>query len=90
MESNLFESNSGVQQKERQKTFDEMLKKREEVKGEVVEKVKGNSQWKKPEMNQYNYDEAIASSTEYFKGDPLAASVWVNKYALNDSQGNIN
>ncbi len=89
MESNLFESNSGVQQKERQKSFDEILKKREEVKEDVVEKVKGNSQWKKPEMKQYNQEEAIASSTEYFKGDSLAASVWVNKYALKDSQGNI-
>jgi ribonucleoside-diphosphate reductase alpha chain len=89
MESNLFESNSGVQQKERQKTFNEMLKKREEIKEEVVEKVKEKSQWKKPEMKQYSYEEAIASSTEYFKGDSLAASVWVNKYALKDSQGNI-
>jgi len=26
---------------------------------------------------------------EYFKGDELAAKVWVNKYALKDSQGNI-
>jgi ribonucleoside-diphosphate reductase alpha chain len=37
----------------------------------------------------YNYDEAFQSSLEYFKGDELAARVWVNKYALKDSQGNI-
>ncbi|MCB0805354.1 MAG: adenosylcobalamin-dependent ribonucleoside-diphosphate reductase [Bacteroidales bacterium] len=28
-------------------------------------------------------------ATEYFKGDELAANVWINKYALKDSQGNI-
>jgi hypothetical protein len=27
----------------------------------------------------YTFEEAMASSTEYFKGDSLAASVWVNK-----------
>ncbi|MDD2528778.1 MAG: adenosylcobalamin-dependent ribonucleoside-diphosphate reductase [Lentimicrobiaceae bacterium] len=28
-------------------------------------------------------------ATEYFKGDTLAANVWMNKYALKDSDGNI-
>ena len=37
----------------------------------------------------YTYDEAFQSSLEYFKGDELAARVWVNKYALKDSFGNI-
>tara|TARA_B100001109_G_C18864345_1_gene476060 strand:- start:5612 stop:8230 length:2619 start_codon:yes stop_codon:yes gene_type:complete len=37
----------------------------------------------------YSYDEAVKASTEYFKGDELAANVWVNKYALKDSAGNI-
>lgn len=37
----------------------------------------------------YTYDEALAASLEYFKGDELAARVWVNKYALKDSYGNI-
>jgi ribonucleoside-diphosphate reductase alpha chain len=35
------------------------------------------------------YEEAIARSIEYFHGDQLAATVWVNKYALKDSEGNI-
>jgi len=34
-------------------------------------------------------DEAINASRIYFKGDDLAARVWVNKYALKDSYGNI-
>src|SRR5690554_5474285 len=37
----------------------------------------------------YAFDEAIKASLEYFKGDELAAKVWVSKYALKDSQGNI-
>ena len=42
-------------------------------------------------MNEktYTYDEAYKASLEYFKGDELAARVWVNKYALKDSFGHI-
>ena len=38
---------------------------------------------------QYTLDEAFKASLEYFGGDELAARVWVNKYALKDSFGNI-
>ncbi len=37
----------------------------------------------------YSYDEAFKASLEYFAGDELAARVWVNKYAMKDSFGNI-
>src|SRR6478735_6908543 len=37
----------------------------------------------------YTADEAYNASLEYFKGDDLAARVWVNKYALKDSFGTI-
>ncbi len=37
----------------------------------------------------YTYDEALAASLQYFGGDELAARVWVNKYAMKDSFGNI-
>ena len=41
-------------------------------------------------MNKtYTYDEAYRASLEYFEGDELAARVWVNKYAMKDSFGNI-
>jgi len=40
-------------------------------------------------MNTYTYEEAMAASLEYFKGDELAASVWINKYAMKDSFGNL-
>ncbi len=37
----------------------------------------------------YSYEEAYQSTLEYFNGDELAATVWVNKYALKDSFGKI-
>ena len=37
----------------------------------------------------YTYNEAYEASMNYFKGDQLAARVWVTKYALKDSFGNI-
>ena len=41
------------------------------------------------ETKKYTYDEALESSLKYFDGDELAARVWVNKYAMKDSFGNI-
>ncbi|WP_177603008.1 adenosylcobalamin-dependent ribonucleoside-diphosphate reductase [uncultured Phocaeicola sp.] len=41
------------------------------------------------EKKTYSYDEAFDASLQYFKGDELAARVWVNKYAVKDSFGNI-
>ncbi|WP_289288583.1 adenosylcobalamin-dependent ribonucleoside-diphosphate reductase [uncultured Muribaculum sp.] len=37
----------------------------------------------------YTYDEAQQASLDYFGGDELAARVWVTKYALKDSFGNL-
>ena len=41
------------------------------------------------EQKIYSYDEAYEASLKYFNGDELAARVWVSKYALKDSYGNI-
>lgn len=41
------------------------------------------------EKKIYSYDEAYNASLKYFNGDELAARVWVSKYALKDSFGNI-
>lgn len=40
-------------------------------------------------MNKATFDEALSQSREYFKGDELAANVWINKYAMKDSFGNL-
>ena len=41
------------------------------------------------ENKTYSYEEAFNASLNYFGGDELAARVWVSKYALKDSFGNI-
>lgn len=41
------------------------------------------------EQKTFTYDEAYQASLKYFDGDELAARVWVSKYALKDSFGNI-
>lgn len=38
---------------------------------------------------KFSYNDAFEASLKYFEGDELAARVWVNKYALKDSWGNI-
>jgi len=40
-------------------------------------------------LKTYTSDEAYQSSLDYFKGDELAARVWLNKYALKDSFGSL-
>lgn len=37
----------------------------------------------------YTYEEALAAASTYFDGDELAAGVWLSKYALKNSEGNI-
>lgn len=37
----------------------------------------------------YTYEEAFRQSVEYFNGNELAAKVFVDKYALRDSEGSI-
>jgi ribonucleoside-diphosphate reductase alpha chain len=47
--------------------------------------VTGSSQGPKT----FSYEEVFEATKEYFQGDLLAATVWINKYALKDSQGKI-
>jgi ribonucleoside-diphosphate reductase alpha chain len=57
--------------------------KQEEVNQEMS-KTKTTSQPK-----TFTFEEAFKGALEYFKGDELAARVWVTKYALKDSYGKI-
>jgi ribonucleoside-diphosphate reductase alpha chain len=61
----------------------------EEVKVAKQPKVKAEAKTKPKKRKAYTYEEALAESTVYFGGDDLAAGVWINKYALKDSEGNI-
>lgn len=42
-----------------------------------------------PTPKTYSQKEVLEASLNYFKGDDLASTVWVNKYALKDSHGNL-
>ena len=41
------------------------------------------------DRQSYPFEEVLALAIDYFNGDELAANVWINKYALKDSHGNI-
>ncbi len=47
------------------------------------------SKKKTTNLKNFSNEEAFEASLKYFKGDELAARVWVNKYALKDSYGNL-
>ena len=42
-----------------------------------------------PPTKTFSHQEALKAAVTYFNGDELAANVWINKYALKDSFGNI-
>lgn len=70
--------------------YDEVIGKRVNPKlPEQEEESLPRKQVQPKERKKYTYNQALEKSTKYFKGDSLAASVWVNKYALKDSQGNL-
>ena len=67
----------------------ETVKEAKEVNNITSEFDGQNDQNQNTKMKTYTYQEALADATSYFKGDELAANVWINKYALKDSAGNI-
>lgn len=101
MNQDLFTGtdHSRTTQKE-QDCYDEILAKRmrpnlfgmtEEEKEDKEEILKEDTSFEAntSSMPIYSFDEVLEATTQYFKGDTLAANVWINKYALKDSQGNI-
>jgi len=40
-------------------------------------------------LKRYTREEVYKATLDYFKGDTLAAEVWINKYCLKDSDGNL-
>ncbi len=59
------------------------------VKNEEQNEEMGKTSKHSGKPHVYAYEEAFKGALEYFKGDELAARVWVNKYALKDSFGKI-
>jgi ribonucleoside-diphosphate reductase alpha chain len=93
MEQNLFASIDSRQGKEvREKDFYEtVLEQRSrpeagtEIKSEEIPVIETDMSDQKP----FTYKEVLKASTEYFNGDNLAANVWINKYSLKNSSGEL-
>ncbi len=102
MENSLFsEQQLAEQQNQQQDFYGDVLQKRMRPRmtttNAPLEKATIVQEEQKPEMiidtpeakDAKEYKAVLEGTTQYFKGDELAASVWVNKYALKDSDGNI-
>lgn len=46
-----------------------------------------NTQKKKVPSMEFSHEEALAAATAYFNGDDLAATTWLNKYAMQSKKG---
>jgi len=43
----------------------------------------------KVQLDKFTYNEVLEASMAYFNGDELAATTWINKYAIKDHEGNF-
>jgi ribonucleoside-diphosphate reductase alpha chain len=99
MNSDLFGNTVQGTEKKEMSFFDQVLEKRmrpgvasKEGKHENQAEEKsstGSGIMKKNEATKYTEEEVLKAATDYFKGDVLAANVWMNKYALKNSAGDI-
>lgn len=100
MENNLFANFETTAKEDKESTlYDKMkevrlkLEKRENA--DEVSPLGLQSDQQKPSEKEaitrqvYSHEEVLSASTAYFKGDTLAANVWMNKYGLKDSDGNL-
>ena len=69
--------------------YNDLLSKR--IRPKISEEALGMEETKTEEQGRkiYSFAEVIEKSTEYFRGDSLAANVWANKYALKNSEGHL-
>ena len=44
---------------------------------------------KERKVTTYTYDQVLNASIDYFNGDELAATTWMNKYAMKDRDDNF-
>lgn len=99
MENNLFASLETPVKDEKESTFyDKMKEMRMRIEKKDAEETlplveqsvaEATPMPQSPEKVIFGHEEVLAAATTYFKGDTLAANVWMNKYALKDSDGNL-
>jgi len=73
---------------QRQRPPVEEVEKQNLVAVEPTERINGEQ---KPhaDLQSHLYADVLREATAYFKGDTLAANVWINKYALKNSDGQL-
>ena len=96
MENNISKNTStNTDKKSKSNIYDDVLEKRtkpdlfNETESESKKEDKVKTVQETTKNKTYSYQEALDKSTLYFKGDTLAANVWINKYSLKDSEGNL-
>jgi len=97
MKENLFANVEKKQAKAKEENYyDEVLEKRKRPEPQVEDNVPFDKekQEEKPvfeetKLQKFDIKVVQQKATEYFNGDALAANVWINKYALKDSKGDI-
>jgi len=100
LNNDLFVNVDNDIKKEKENFYDEVLEVRTKIEAkresESASLADANSQKQDTDpvnqsrsLKKYSHEEVLVKATEYFKGDTLAANVWMNKYALKDSDGNI-
>ncbi len=84
-----FETNSVVEESNKKILVDVEKKLKPEDK-KNNKKIENNfDKMENKEYKVYSVEEVKEATIKYFNGDQLAADVWMNKYALKDSDGNI-
>jgi len=95
MEKELFADASPATKEEKKNTTSDFYRKIEVQRFQTESSPMTNSfpeddlDGKNLKTKSYAHQEVLAESVKYFKGDELAASVWMNKYALKNSNGEI-
>ncbi|MCF6171955.1 MAG: adenosylcobalamin-dependent ribonucleoside-diphosphate reductase [Bacteroidales bacterium] len=56
---------------------------------EQKEKIANKHEKPEASIKLHTHEEVLEATTKYFGGDTLAANVWMNKYALKDSEGKL-
>lgn len=99
MDEKLFPNTNQETDQKKKSPYQELLDKRtrpgipeEEttpIAETVINKKAASTQVPMPEQKTYSYEEAFEKTVVYFKGDTLAANVWISKYALKNSDGKL-
>ena len=74
--------------KQRQRPPVEEIEKQKLVVMETNEKTAGE-ELPHQDLKPYVYEDVLREATAYFKGDTMAANVWINKYALKNSSNQL-